>query len=143
MELLLLFLLKALLHQWELLFNCLKLLYLEILMNHHFLLKTEILNYALVNRVRILRVFNEFSAYDSLGWLIYQTGLINTTFTSKDLPPNSPLQLNTSNIIMKQIVPKLDSIFPDDGMQLQVACAASVPNTTAPMYALKTTLLTQ
>jgi len=70
---------------------------------------------------------------NSLGWILYESGTLVTSFTKADLPPNSPLQLNTSNIIMKQISPQLDTLYPNCGMSLLITFNPYASNTSAPI----------
>eukprot|EP01114_Cavostelium_apophysatum_P014809 TRINITY_DN3929_c0_g1_i1.p1 TRINITY_DN3929_c0_g1~~TRINITY_DN3929_c0_g1_i1.p1 ORF type:complete len:785 (+),score=106.06 TRINITY_DN3929_c0_g1_i1:281-2356(+) len=69
---------------------------------------------------------------DSLGWLLYETGVFNHNITNQDLPEGAPFSLNTSNTIIDQIAPGIAKTYPNCAMIIVVACSADAPNTTYP-----------
>lgn len=56
---------------------------------------------------------------ESLFWVLQSRGLLEGTIGPDDLPPNFPLQLNTSYDAWKLIAPDLAKKYPDDEMHVK------------------------
>ncbi len=79
--------------------------------------------------------FGEY-VFNSLAWTFYQNDVLMGRITPQELPPDSPLQLNTSNILVKQISPGLCTEYPDSAVIVDVFGSALYSNTTSPTFTI-------
>jgi len=79
---------------------------------------------------------------DSLAWNLYQSNSLSAIITNSQLPPNSPVHLNTSDPFISQIAPNLTSSFPSNEMVLEVSCSSSVPYSISPQFIVNTSSVT-
>jgi hypothetical protein len=69
---------------------------------------------------------------DAFGWSVYESGVANVTITNADVPPNPYIELNTSNIFIKQIAPSLYDLYPKEAIVLRLTSSPAALNATVP-----------
>jgi len=70
--------------------------------------------------------------FNSFGWMLYQNDILTATLTNSQIPPDSIVQLNTSNAIIEEIAPSIYSQYPNELMQITISCSANIPSTSSP-----------
>jgi len=70
---------------------------------------------------------------NSLAWVMFEKRDLSTVINADEIPPSSPLQLKTDNLIMDQIAPKLPTIYPNNTMFLIIEDSSFVPGSDRPV----------
>eukprot|EP01116_Phalansterium_solitarium_P020579 TRINITY_DN6118_c1_g1_i1.p1 TRINITY_DN6118_c1_g1~~TRINITY_DN6118_c1_g1_i1.p1 ORF type:complete len:783 (+),score=271.49 TRINITY_DN6118_c1_g1_i1:37-2385(+) len=65
--------------------------------------------------------------FDAAMWVLFESEAATVEITNAQLPKNFPASLNTSNIIMRDLAPSINTIYPNDAMIVRIAMAASQP----------------
>lgn len=79
---------------------------------------------------------------DSLAWNLFQSNSLYAVITNSEIPPNSPVHLNTSDPFISQIAPNLTSNFPSNEMVLEISCSSSVPYAMSPQFIVNSSSVT-
>jgi len=62
---------------------------------------------------------------DCIGWLLFKMQILGGFLTPNMVPPNSPIQLNTSNSNMKRILPGLYAMYPNKAINVILKSTAA------------------